>query len=53
MKSLELGLPGKKKMDQSLHYLFKEGLLKKFKKRRKKKKKKAKKKKKEKSYKHF
>lgn len=49
MKSLELGLPGKKKMDQSLHYLFKEGLLKKFKKRRKKKKKKAKKKKKKKA----
>lgn len=52
MKSLELGLPGKKKMDQSLHYLFKEGLLKKFKKKEEKKKKKLKKKK-EKSYKHF
>lgn len=46
MKSLELGLPGKKKMDQSLHYLFKEGLLKKFKKKKKKKEKIEKKKKK-------
>lgn len=52
MKSLELGLPGKKKMDQSLHYLFKEGLLKKEKKKKKKKEKNWKKKK-EKSYKHF
>lgn len=46
MKSLELGLPGKKKMDQSLHYLFKEGLLKKFKKKKEKKRKKIEKKKK-------